>query len=219
MKAWRVLIPLAPLLMAGGIACAGEVQTPPDLQMPAHWRACETDAYLADQDMAGVAVRKAPGTAAALITMLPALRMKPAGGGLAHYGAEVAVVGTDGQGWFLIERAEYAPEDDADAPPRKVQTYGATGKVYQGRGWVHGSRLGTSIVATRGLRAGSERTAHIAHPMVQKDSDPEIEARLLDCEGRAVRLRFNDKGQVREGWIRPDSGREKLCSNQRTTCS
>ena len=130
-----------------------------------------------------------------------------------------SLVGWPERGWFLIERAEYAPEDDADAPPRKVQTYGATSKVYQGRGWVHGSRLGTSIVATRGLRAGPERTARIAHPMAQKDSDPEIEARLLDCEGRAVRLRFNDKGQVREGWIRPDSGREKLCSNQRTTCS
>lgn len=219
MSAWRILMPLAASLMASGIACAGEVQTPHDLQIPAHWRACEADAYLVDQDMAGVAVRKAPETAAALITMLPALRTKPAGGGLAHYGAEVAVVGTDGRGWFLIERAEYAPEDDPEAPPRTVQAYGATGKVYQGRGWVHGSRLGTSIVVTRGLRAGPERTARIAHPMAQKDSDPEIEARLLDCEGKAVRLRFTAKGRVREGWIRPDGEREKLCSNQRTTCS
>lgn len=215
----RLALSLTALLAAIGGARADDAQTPRDIQIPAAMRNCRADAHLVDQDMAGVAVRKGPSTTAALITMLPSLRMKPAGGGLEHYGAEVNVVGTDGRGWFLVEQAEYAPEDDADAPVRKVQTYGTTGQVYRGRGWVHGSRLGTTIVATRGLRAGPGRTARIVHAMAQKDSDPEIEATLLDCDGTAVRLRTNDQDKRLEGWIQPDDGHEKLCANQRTTCA
>lgn len=215
----RRLLPLAALLVLAGAACADGAQTPSDLQLPAGMRACRASAYLADQDTAGVAVRKGPAVTAALIAMLPSLRMKPAGGGLEHYGAEVPVTGTDGRGWFLIEQAEYAPEDDAGAPLRKVQIFGATGRVYQGRGWVHGSRLGTAIVATRGLRVGPERGAKIVRLLAQKDSAPEIAASFLDCDGIAVRLRAGEKGKMLEGWIRPDGRREKLCANQRTTCS
>lgn len=212
---------IAVLLAAFGAATAwaDNAQTPRDLQSPAGTRTCRSDAYLVDQDLNGVAVRKGPSATAGLITMLPALRMKPAGGGLELYGAEVNVVGTDGRGWFLIEEAQYEPEDDADGPPRKVQTFGNTGKVYKGRGWVHGSRLGTTIVASRGLRAGPDRSTQVVHPMALKDSDEEITATFLDCDGTAVRLRATDGGKVFEGWIKPDSQREKLCSNQRTTCS
>lgn len=215
------LLPLVALLTVFGTASAGadDAQTPRDLQIPTGMRACESDAYLVDQDIVGVAVRKGPNTTSTPITMLPALRMKKADGGLELYGAEVAIVGTDGRGWFLIEEAEYEPEDEADGPPRKVQAFGDTGQVYKGRGWVHGSRLGTEIVATRGLRAGPGRSAKMLHPMAQRDSDPEIAATFLDCDGGAVRLRATEKGKVLEGWLNPDYEREKLCSNQRTTCS
>lgn len=220
LRRWHWML-LATLLTVSRPAStwADDVQTPRDLQIPTGVRACKSDAYLVDQDIEGVAVRKGPNTAAALITRLPALRMQKAGGGLELYGAEVAIVGTDGRGWFLIEEAEYEPEDDAGGPPRKVQTFGDKGQVYRGRGWVHGSRLGTEIVATRGLRAGPGPSEKMLHPLKQKDSDPEIAATFLDCEGGAVRLRATEKGKVLEGWINPDYGREKLCSNQRTTCS
>lgn len=216
-----LLLPLVALATMIGTTegRADDSQTPRDLQVPSGMRSCRAYAYLADQDINGVAVRKGPNATSSLIAMLPALRMKPAGGGLELYGAEVTIVGTDGRGWFLIEGAEYEPDDDAGGPPRKVQNFGDTGQIYSGRGWVHGSRLGTTIVATRGLRDRPGRSAKILHPMVRKDSDPEINATFLDCEGSAVRLRAAEKNTVLEGWITPDSTREKLCSNQRTTCS
>src|SRR5215510_15146323 len=84
-------------------ARSDDAQTPRDLEVPVGIRNCRSDAHLVDQDLNGVAVRKAPNTASPAITMLPAMRMNETAGGLELYGAEVRIVGTDGRGWFLIE--------------------------------------------------------------------------------------------------------------------
>lgn len=221
MRRPRLMMLVALLTILGNLpAWSGDAQTPSDLQIPPGMRACRADAYLVDQDIDGVAVRKEPTTTSAAITMLPAMRMKKPNGGLELYGAELNVVGTNGHGWFMIEGAEYEPADDANGPPRKVQTFGKTGSVYKGRGWVHGSRLGTDIVASRGLRLESGRSARIVHPFPHPNGpDFDIPATFLDCDGAAVRLRATEKGKTIEGWINPAIKSEKLCSNQRTTCS
>lgn len=202
-------------MLAAQPALAADEQTPPDLV--AMKRACRANAFVADQDIAGVAVRKGPGTNFARIATLPAMRMNK--DGLELYGADVSVIGTDGHGWFLIEGAAYAPEDDAEGPARTVQTFGKTGQVYAGKGWVHGSRLMTEIVASTGFRAGPEAEAGITIPFAFAADDDEIDATLLDCNGMSLRLRAHFPNRTLDGWINPEIPGEKICASQRTTCN
>lgn len=47
----------------------------------------------------------------------------------------------------------------------------------------------------------------------------DIPPTVLECDGTAVRLRTIERGKTIEDWINPAIKGEKLCSNQRTTCS
>lgn len=218
MWARKTLIAFGCLLLAGQVF-ADDSQTPRDLQMPKGTHACATDARVVDQDVNGVAVRKGPSTDAAIITMLPALHMAPNGGGMDLFGADVKIVGTNGRGWFLIENAYYEPSDENGGPQRQVQTWGETGRVYAGRGWVHGSRLNTDIVLSRGMHKAAGNSAPIIHPIDRPAYGPEITSSFLDCAGRAVKLRATYEGKVIEGWIDPSLAGERLCASQRTTCN
>ncbi|NLH82769.1 MAG: SH3 domain-containing protein [Phyllobacteriaceae bacterium] len=164
---------------------------------------CDVRAWSKDRDPAGLNVRAAPGTGAAVVARLPPPRRE----GEETIAVEVHVVGSR-DGWLEIDRAEFSGYD----LPAKT--------VFGGRGWVSGRLIDVSVQDER-VRAKPTTAAEVLDaPRERPLGGREILRldRVLACEGRWFEIegRFTDdagaEARATRGWV------TGLCGNQVTTC-
>lgn len=170
--------------------------------------ACEFRGWSRDPDPAGLNLRAAPSSTAAVVGRLPAPRRE----GDETFAVEMHVVaGRDG--WLLVDRAEFA---DYGSAPAKT--------VFTGRGWVSGRMVGVSVQDERVRRQPDAAAAIIDRPRVSAGGEAEILRleRIVGCRGRWIEVEgsFGDaSGEAGRGPGRPTRGWVTgLCGNQVTTC-
>ncbi len=179
-------LPSAFLFAAFGGAALAEAVT-----VPADTVTCSMNAWAADPDPAGLNVRAAPTASAAVLGHYIWRKNADTGNFV-----EFEIKGFK-DGWFLIEGGTYG--DYGDPPPPEP--------VYNGRGWVHGSRIaGQLLGSTHGLNA--EPDAKSPLKSFGKSADGVVVKKLVACKDKWVKIE-TDAGT---GWV------AGLCSNQVTTC-
>ncbi len=180
-----------------GMSAAGAAET-----------ACEFRGWSKDPDPAGLNLRAAPSSTAAVVGRLPAPRRD----GDDTFAVEMHVVaGRDG--WLLVDRAEFA---DYGSAPAKT--------VFTGRGWVSGRMVGVSVQDERVRRQPDAAAAIVDRPRAPEGGEAEILRldRIVACRGRWIEVEgsFGEAGGVAaRGAGRPTRGWVTgLCGNQVTTC-
>ncbi|WP_431104010.1 SH3 domain-containing protein [Roseateles noduli] len=185
--------------------------------------ACNFGAFVAENDPAGLNVRAEPNSSAKILGKLPRTFVEPSAG----YGVriEVEVAGTR-NGWFLIRNAK--DNDALTGQPAR--------RLYNGEGWVSGSKLTVKSQADVGrAQPGPQAAAvlRIGENQTFDDDDTIEAARLVDCKGTWAQLEFADQRfpaetrasvkverAAREGL---PSGRfrawvDRICAIQETSC-
>jgi len=186
MKPFVLALVLA--VSAVGTGAAATVEVPADM-VP-----CQLHALSVDDDPAGLNVRAAPSASAAVLARLPKWTKADNG----PY-PELTILGFK-DGWFLIEGAHYG--DYGDPPPPKP--------LYAGRGWVHGSKLGGTLMGgDQSSRILMEPRAGAPRVSVKGKADSADVRALLECKGDWAKVRTG----VGTGWARG------ICANQVTTCN
>ena len=150
---------------------------------PANAQSCNVYAFVTDKDPNGLNVRSQPNSNARVLAKLPTRNVD-----------EVAVKITTSQGkWVQISEAE---------SPQKV--------VFQGKGWVDSSLLGTT---TRGYETKSVRVYQSANSQSKAlgNIPSKTAVQLVGCQGRWVKI----KHLKLSGWLAPND----QCATGLTTCS
>ncbi|WP_431050916.1 hypothetical protein [Roseateles sp. L2-2] len=185
---------------------------------------CEIGAFVQETDPAGLNVRAAPNSKAKVLGKLVPVYRDPERGYRTR--AEVDVIASEG-GWFLIRNARDNP-DMSGQPERKM---------YQGEGWVSGSRL---IVKSQ-ARVGVEAPLRSAREVLRLQGNDAFDSsammdggRLVDCQGKWAQVEFSDdrlpadfRGKLQVDPIARQNlpgGRfrawvDKICDLQETSCS
>lgn len=152
-----------------------------DKQIVSTQRPCQISAYLIDRDPQGLNVRNAPNPNAQVIKKLPT------------YDEDTTVAITASQGnWVQISQAE---DDD--------------GIVFQGKGWVYASMLGTSTrgYGTRGVSVYTQPNNRSR--VVGRIRDQQS-VKLLSCDRQWAYVSY----EKIQGWLAPTD----QCPNALTTC-
>ena len=195
-------------------------ETPASFSVPKDIKACEIYASVDDTDPAGVVVRATPDSKGQIIATLPSGHQTQDSEEYS-FGAEVDVIGSV-DGWFLIENAKHPAQLYGESPDSAVPGAGSvnTRRAYEGRGWVHGSRLSTEIQSGDSLRASPDpKSKSVFDLKLDAPDNFAVVEGFKSCQGRAVELTVKRTDGVEgSGWIGGD-GASVLCSNQATTCS
>lgn len=190
-----LLLAAAPFMMTVTGAAAATVDT-------AVTTPCGFSGWSNDKDPAGLNVRTAPSAKARVIAKLPP-EAKNNGNA-----AEFDIVGSR-DGWLLIEHAHFV-DYDGGGPDRVL---------FEGPGWVSGSKVGFEINDV-GVRSAPKADAPVTAQLLQTNDEggstgPDSAAidRVFRCSGDfADVLLHMPKGAPIRGWV------TRLCSNQVTTC-
>jgi len=166
---------------------------------------CAISAWSADPDPAGLNVRAAPRADAPVVGRLPPPRRV----GGETIAVELRIVAGE-NGWFLIDRAEFADYGE----PNK------TGMVFTGRGWVSGRLLSLALNGPA-LHARPAADAAKRATLVGEDADGNVYGpdafaveRLHACRDTWVEV----EGRLRGPNTRHRGWTDRTCSNQVTTC-
>lgn len=167
--------------------------------------ACDIWAWSSDEDPKGLNVRAAPRADAPVLGRLPAPRQVDG----YSFAVEVRIIGSR-NGWFLIDRAEFADYGDP----------GQAGVVFEGKGWVSG-RLLSLTAGGQAIRAESAETSKKIVDLVGEDGngnaygpDSLIVERVHACRGEWAEVEgvLGGPNTRHRGWV------TGICSNQATTC-
>ncbi|UXH79180.1 SH3 domain-containing protein [Roseateles amylovorans] len=204
-------------------AIAAQVHAAAEAALPFRSQ-CEIGAFVQETDPAGLNVRAAPSAHSRVLGKLVPVYMDPDQGYRTR--AEVDVVASE-RGWFLIRNARDNPDlsGQAERP------------MYQGEGWVSGSRLIVKSQATVG-RAAPTRQAPEALRFRDEDSFDSSammdSGRLVGCQGKWAQVEFTETKlpvALREKLRVAPAARQgvpagrfrawldKICDLQETSCS
>lgn len=181
--------------------------------LPSGTTPCEFGAYSTDPDPKGLNVRAEPSAQARVLGTLPPPFKVPrsdADGPPEGWHTEFDVIGFK-DGWFLIEGAK-PPGKEYEREGRRI----AWPKVYAGRGWVAGNKIGANFANGQTRMGGLFQAPHpdARWTRVTDQHGNEIGAdskpdRILACSGLWALVEKNGA----RGWWRT------LCSSQVTNCS
>ena len=160
---------------------------------------CETRGYAIDTDPKGTNIRSAPRADAPVIGRLAPKRQ--IGPGTVE-GIEFEIVGSK-DGWLLIRNGD--PREDFTLDPAHAA---------DGRGWVSGRLVGTSL-SHRPFRAAPGRDAALLTTLAGPDWGPDSAtvSAVHACQGKYVEVTATPYGgKPIRGWS------FSPCSNQLTTC-
>lgn len=184
---------------------------------------CEIGAFVQESDPAGLNVRAAPNAGAKVLGTLAPIWVDREQGYRTR--AEVDVIASQG-GWFLIRNGRDNPD----------MTGRAERSMYQGEGWVSGSRL----VVKSQSNVGRAKPRHDAPEVTRLrdggtfDNDAMIDgSRLVGCQGPWAQVEFTDsrlRPSTRQALRVDPSARhglpsghfrvwmDKICGVQETSC-
>jgi hypothetical protein len=159
---------------------------------------CKISAWSTDKDRAGLNIRAGPGTDTAIIGKIPP-RIQVDGEAFA---AEVTITGTK-DGWFRIADAEFVKYGEFDEPML----------LFEGEGWISGSKLGLALnYHTLYSLPSLEAPAVASLSTDTHGADSFVVDRLHACRRNWVEVEGTFLDKPYRGWVMG------TCSNQITTC-
>lgn len=185
---------------------------------------CSFGAFVEEHDPAGLNVRAAPSSSAKVLGKLPPVWVDPERGHRTRVEVEITAAQN---GWFRIRNA-VDNEDMSGRPARPL---------YQGDGWVSGSKLIVKSQAKVGRERPSSKAAEVLRVGDDESFDNDVmmnAGRLVDCAGVWARLEFAQdrlkKADAADLQVAPAArqglppGRfrawvNRICAIQETSCS
>lgn len=229
-KKGMATVPVALCCLLAHPAVAGNAPNARAADATASRQACNFTAFVMETDPEGLNVRSRPGMDGAILGRIPPVYMDDSDGITLQVHPEVQVLAS-WHGWFLItDASDNATLMDLDDAAKRRP-------MYNGRGWVSGSKLAVKSQADR-ARLAPSTTAKSAFSQqggtLDFDGLSRAAATLVACNGQWAYAEFDVRkldaadfelmelnpqarigappGRIR-GWL------HKLCGLQETACS
>lgn len=169
-------------------------------------KTCNMGAFVIETDPKGLNVRAEPNASAKILGTIPPMRKEK--DGTYQVMPEVSVTGAQ-NGWFKIKEArdnESLMKELVGTKPRKM---------FNGEGWVHGSKLTVKSQANRGYEKPDPKSSVIA----RRDegsfdgADDFLSFQLKDCQGSWARVQDKRLKSKNQFWL------DSICALQETSCN